>query len=690
MSPPRTTGRHGIPLSTVSARRESAPPQIPATLAKCRPWHRFTYASVLALGLLATGPSIARAEPLDPQAFSSLGTLIVPVGGTLAIDTDALTLTAGGMTYTGVVKAQQSGPEIAVFTFDSVTLNSLSVPTLKGGRALAILSRSDMTTGGSLNFQNFASADPNLGGIGRLGGGSGGNGGNALSTSGKDGGGPGGGAGAPASATSLPGIGGSFGGSGSGRVLPGTYGNLLTSLVGGSGGGGGNYVATNGGGGGGSGGCAVELGATGLFNVTGNIVVSGNSGLVGPANQGGGGSGGGLLLHGSKLVVLSNVFSAGGNSFGTGHGGGGGRITMLGLDPLVVGGAYTQGKLTVDGGAGAAGSGRAGVITYGSTQITIPTAQSLLLSVPTEVAKGQGGPADPRIELYIQRDLTIQGGGSATLAAPAVIPPTGTLRIDKEGLFKVDRFNDAIGALTGDGKLDLGTGSLSLLGSLATTFGGTVTGTGQLVRGGDGSTTLSGSADTAGLLVVSGGTLQVDGSFALQPVSVRGGSLRGSGSVGKITSTAGTIAPGGSQPGTLSATDVNLGSGSMLSLRGGATADQLQVSGTVTLAGDLELDVSGGSFDGTLTLINNTGAAPVSGQFARTLFKGGSATATINYAGGDGNDVTVELHAGADTGCQSSRSRRTTPTGAAGFGLTVGALGLLAWHRRRGRIRKQP
>ena len=689
MSPPRTTGRHGIPLSTVSARRESDPPQTPATLANCRPWHRFTCASVLALGLLATGPSIARAEPLDPQAFSSLGTLVVPLGGTLSIDTDALTLSAGGMTYTGVVKAQQSGPEIAVFTFDSVTLNSLAAPTLKGVRALAILSRTDMTTGGSINFQNFTSADANLGVIGRLGGGSGGNGGNSLSTSGKDGSGPGAGAGAPASATSLPGIGGSFGGSGSGRVLPGTYGNLLTSLVGGSGGGGGNFVAT-GGGGGGSGGCAVELGATGLFNVTGNIVVSGNSGLVGPANQGGGGSGGGLLLHGSKLVVLSNVSSAGGNSFGTGHGGGGGRITMLGLDPLVVGGAYTQGKVTVDGGNGTAGSGRAGVITYGSTQITIPTAQSLMLSVPTEVIKGQGGPADARIELFIQRDLTIQGGGSATLAAPAVIPPTGTLRIDKEGLFKVDRFNDAIGALTGDGKLDLGTGSLSLLGSLATTFGGTITGTGQLVRGGDGSTTLSGSADTAGLLVVSGGTLQVDGNFALQPVSVRGGSLRGVGSVGKITSTAGTIAPGGSQPGTLSATDVNLGSGSMLSLRGGATADQLQVSGTVTLAGDLELDVSGGSFDGTLTLINNTGAAPVSGQFARTLFKGGGATATINYAGGDGNDVTVELHAGAATGCQSSSSRRTTPSGAAGFGLTVGALGLLAWHRRRGRISKQP
>ncbi|MEZ6073232.1 MAG: hypothetical protein R3C10_23920 [Pirellulales bacterium] len=59
--------------------------------------------------------------PLDPNAFTSLGTLDL-ASGSLTFDTDALTV-SGAFSGTGVLKAQGIGiPDIAVFTFDAVTI----------------------------------------------------------------------------------------------------------------------------------------------------------------------------------------------------------------------------------------------------------------------------------------------------------------------------------------------------------------------------------------------------------------------------------------------------------------------------------------------------------------------------------------------------------------------------------------
>ena len=84
------------------------------------------------------------------------------------------------------------------------------------------------------------------------------------------------------------------------------------------------------------------------------------------------------------------------------------------------------------------------------------------------------------------------------------------------------------------------------------------------------------------------------------------------------------------------------------------------------------------SITGTVTVIENSGASPVSGQFGSVRVSGGG-TAVINYAGGDGNDVTVEVQPGAAaTGCTSSRSAPLSP-----LALLLLGLPALALSRRR-------
>jgi hypothetical protein len=79
---------------------------------------------VLSLGLVCSlAHREARATPLDPLSFTSLGTLTV-TSGTLTIDTSSLAM-SGAASFTGVVHAQGTNlPDLAVFTFDSISIAS--------------------------------------------------------------------------------------------------------------------------------------------------------------------------------------------------------------------------------------------------------------------------------------------------------------------------------------------------------------------------------------------------------------------------------------------------------------------------------------------------------------------------------------------------------------------------------------
>ena len=115
----------------------------------------------------------------------------------------------------------------------------------------------------------------------------------------------------------------------------------------------------------------------------------------------------------------------------------------------------------------------------------------------------------------------------------------------------------------------------------------------------------------------------------------------------------GHLAPGNS-PSVIYSGSFNLASGASLDIEiqspgttAGTDYDQVKVTGTVTLAGGLHTSFLGGftpATGQTFKIIDNDGTADaVNGSFANVgaTFTQGGNTYSINYAGGDGNDVVV-------------------------------------------------
>ena len=92
---------------------------------------------------LLLAPAAAAHAQLDPNAFSSLGTLNI-TSGTLTINTDTLAM-SGAAAFTGVSIAQADGPQVAVFDFGSITIGSGVTVNITGSQALALLARGDAT-----------------------------------------------------------------------------------------------------------------------------------------------------------------------------------------------------------------------------------------------------------------------------------------------------------------------------------------------------------------------------------------------------------------------------------------------------------------------------------------------------------------------------------------------------------------
>lgn len=353
-----------------------------------------------ACALLAGSP-IASATIYNPFSFTSLGTLDTTGASSVAIDTNAatitLTISKNHTTYTGVYDTQNGmagiggAPYVAVFDFDKVTF-AAGVPVfITGNNGLAILSATDFTANSALTLNGqtgvsgaTASSTPPspAGGTGGGGGFAGGNGGAPLfgiaidpgagaGNGSTPGNGPGGGSNAGLNGlyNGDSGGGGAFGGQG-GTGTPGLnnanqgnpqgpaggnpYGltvpiGTLTPLYGGSGGGGGNFIsalagASSGGGGGGGGG-AIEIVAAGNITLNNGISVNGGTGGSGGSfgGSGGGGSGGDMILVGNSVTV-SNGATANGASGGstTGQtssigGGGGGGRILVDSDTTPTG-----------------------------------------------------------------------------------------------------------------------------------------------------------------------------------------------------------------------------------------------------------------------------------------------------------------------------------------------------------------
>jgi autotransporter-associated beta strand protein len=262
-------------------------------------------------------------------------------------------------------------------------------------------------------------------------------------------------------------------------------------------------------------------------------------------------------------------------------------------------------------------------------------------------------PNAPAINSVTMGTLTLGSGSTLTVGADAGTPANqaysltfGATTVATSATFNVANNGTGAGTLTLGGVSDGGTAATVAVNSA---------GAGTLV--------LAGSSTYTGATTVNGGTLLVDGSLTVSPVTVgTGATLGGTGTVtGAVTVNSGGTLAAGHSPGILNTGNLSLSSGSTLAVEiGGATPgtgagfyDQVNVTGTVNLGGaTLNLAAFGGyvpTADDQYIIVNNDGADPVVGTFnglaegalVSNDFLGSGRTARIRYTGGTGNDVVI-------------------------------------------------
>lgn len=157
-------------------------------------------------------------------------------------------------------------------------------------------------------------------------------------------------------------------------------------------------------------------------------------------------------------------------------------------------------------------------------------------------------------------------------------------------------------------------------------------------------------------MITAGGSLMVPGGSYPGNVNVNKamtitGAFTVTGSF--TTSASGVVLNPGNSPGIVNTGSLSLGTGTTVNMElngtvAGANYDQFNVTGTVNIASGVTLNAILGYVPGaghSYTIINNDGADAVTGTFAGladdAFFFIGPNSFSINYNGGDGNDVVI-------------------------------------------------
>ncbi len=253
------------------------------------------------------------------------------------------------------------------------------------------------------------------------------------------------------------------------------------------------------------------------------------------------------------------------------------------------------------------------------------------------VMTGSGGDHAVETDVTLGADATFKTSGSNTLSVG--VGASGAAKGDGSGV--VTTLALGTKKLT----LDPSGGTISILGK--------VTGSGTIKKIGTGKVEFqveAGSEKNA-TIEVSEGTFVANNSSGLN-INVAGGTLKGTGTVGTVAMSSGTVAPGNS-PGTLSTGNLTFTGGTHEAELGGKSDgqfDQLDVTGTVTLGSATTLSLSlvnsyAPAVNDSFVLIDNDGTDAVSGTFKDWADGGkktlGSYTYQLNYDGGSGNDVVL-------------------------------------------------
>ncbi|HEY3221027.1 MAG TPA: autotransporter-associated beta strand repeat-containing protein [Gemmatimonadales bacterium] len=367
---------------------------------------------------------------------------------------------------------------------------------------------------------------------------------------------------------------------------------------------------------------------------------------------------GGLVLGGANTYTGATTFNAGTISIAA--------DAALGAAP----GAPTPGKIVFAGGtlrstasftlAANRGISLSGAGTISTDPATTLTYGGIIAGAGSLTKTGTGTLLLSGVNSY--SGATTVSGGTLRIGVTNSIASTSAVTVAAGATFDLGGFSDVIGSLAGAGTVTSSVVSAVTLtaggNNTTTAFSGLIqngTGTVALTKTGTGTLTLSGANSYSGTTTVSAGTLLVNGAQPTSAVSLNGGTLGGTGTVGAITSTGGgsSVSPGVAGPGTLNSGSVNWSSGApsfVVQLNGttaGSGYDQLNVTGTVNLTGASLSGTMGFTppTGATFVLINNDGADAIIGTFAG-LAEGATVTFSgqvfkISYVGGSGNDVVL-------------------------------------------------
>lgn len=197
--------------------------------------------------------------------------------------------------------------------------------------------------------------------------------------------------------------------------------------------------------------------------------------------------------------------------------------------------------------------------------------------------------------------------GSLQLTSNASIASSSGVEIAPGALFDIASAGaQTVGALSGGGRVSLGTSTLTSDSALDSVFSGTLDGSGGLTKNGSGLLILNGVNTYTGPTTVNGGTLEVGDlntptASLVSEVQVNAaGTLRGHGTIAGNVRNAGTVRPGGSI-GTLTINGnfSQSPSGTLAFDVSPSAASQLVVNGTATLAGTLQVLFGPGTYSAT-------------------------------------------------------------------------------------------
>src|SRR5262245_27627223 len=344
-------------------------------------------------------------------------------------------------------------------------------------------------------------------------------------------------------------------------------------------------------------------------------------------------------------ISLSNITVGSGGTITVNTAGGtaGGRQGGLGPLPGTLLDAGPTGTVSLTARASDANGSSNATAGFGLGNIGIGGTTAAPTSLPVRVNAGTVTATTTGTTLGNTGSINIVGVNSTSFSATTAGRPAATVALATEP-----------GVLTVAGPVTTDGGAVTLT---ATGAGGGVAINAQFPDSDTGPVTINAGTNPATLVT----TLSLPGTQPLAVTAANGlevtaaGTLAGTGPTGNATSvtgrTGGTVSPAGTGAGTLSIGNLALGAGSTLraDLNSISAFDRVAVTGSVDVSGaTLNLLVNAPlATNDAFTILENDGADAITGQFAGgTTFRAANDPRyefTLNYAGGDGNDIVATV-----------------------------------------------